>query len=133
LRDALDLPITTQGMLYPGCSGVTDEMLALALSEIQSISDDELLRNSDVWQAWVTKKHSEDVENINKFFTNLLEIAEEYYDCDEGLREQFLANHPSLNNLLEQLPQKNLNYLELCREIDQKRKDTIAALGGNAS
>src|SRR5690606_28554498 len=59
LKNDLQLPISTQTMLYPGVSGVTQAMLAAAKDEILAISDEELLATSKHWQNYVKLHHEQ--------------------------------------------------------------------------
>ena len=74
LKEALDLPITTYGMLYPGMSGVTDEMLAEAATTLEAISDEDLLSMSEHWRAHLQKQgHRTRFEEIDAKFSDALE------------------------------------------------------------
>jgi hypothetical protein len=56
LKEALCLPITTEGMLYPAMAGVTEAMLLAAKSEIEALSKLDLLAGSDLWRARLEKE-----------------------------------------------------------------------------
>jgi hypothetical protein len=69
LNDILDLPISTQHMLYPRLSGVTREMLYTAMAEIGNISDLDLLSMSEIWRKYLKKTHAADFDKIDEEFT----------------------------------------------------------------
>ena len=79
LTEELDLPISTEGMLYQAMSGVTQTMLKDAYTKIASLSDEDLLSQSEHWRAYLEKKHADAISEINEKFTELLEVAGEYY------------------------------------------------------
>ena len=129
LRERLNLPISTQGMLYPACSGVDEEMLGSITALVESFSDDTLLANSSIWQKWQQEHQQSEVDRITDHYRKLLEQAEELYDSDD--RQKYLANHKDLAEVLQPIDQSNNTYDEACRLIMQARRAAISRIGGN--
>ncbi len=131
LRDALDLPISTQNMLYPGVSGVTEEMLEAAKSEIEALSDEELLASSHHWQAYVQNRHKDPVENITNDYGNLLADFGDYIDLEnEDEKNRFLEENQNLADLIGQALSLEIpiEYFAMTEFIAQKRQEAIASL-----
>ena len=79
LTKQLDLPISTEGMLYQAMSGVTQTMLRDARTKIASLTNEDLLSQSEHWRVYLEKKHAGAISKINEKFSDLLEVAGEYY------------------------------------------------------
>ena len=58
LTKQLDLPISTEGMLYQAMSGVTQTMLKDAYTKIASLTNEDLLSQSEHWRVYLEKKHA---------------------------------------------------------------------------
>ncbi len=127
LKNDLNLPITTEGMLYAGMSGVTEEMLANARHLIQTISDEELLRESPHWEQHQREEHSAQTESINNQYGIILEHLETYFhlDSDEN-RTTFLTDHPEIRNYLA------TNYPASAAKVLLARTAAIARIGSDA-
>lgn len=129
LREKLDLPISTEGMLYPACSGVTQQMLDDACSFLGKISDRELLEKSDLWQAWMQKKHQHVVDEINERYAEILSDAEEYFRIEKEKRLEFLRGHESLAAILREYGDTITEYTSAAKKINEKRMIVIAQMG----
>ena len=135
LRDPLELPITTQGMLYPAMAGVDQDELDLMHARILSIPDRDLLAASDFWQARIQKNNRGFVERINEKYVNMLENAEEYFILDEKERVEFLKKpeHQELAAILRELRARDpdhYNYPRVADEIQLRRNLQIFAEAG---
>jgi hypothetical protein len=132
LRDKLDLPITTQGMLYPRMSGVTESMLKEAEEKIKSISDGDLLARSNFWQIWNIKKNRTRANEITEKYAEILEMTQEYYDKDPQERAAFLeqnANQTLAQELKRILEDRHItDYSTAAAGIDLARKSAIARI-----
>jgi hypothetical protein len=121
LKDALKLPITTQNMLYPGCSGVTSGMLAEAKGKIESLTELELLERSDYWKDRMKEMYSKKTNEIQEYYTDLLEHASQYLDSDN--REEYLLQFPKVAEFLNRAQEKGVavEYTALCNFIAAER------------
>jgi len=128
LTRALDLPISTHGMLYQAMSGVTQNMLTKARKEIAALNDKDLLSRSEHWRTYLAKKHANAVSAIDERFNKLLDDAEEYYRMENPSEKQsFLETHADLAQILKN--SKDItNYLSACNSISHQRKAAIIAL-----
>lgn len=123
LKDALHLPITTQGMLYPDCSGVTPQMLDEAANAMRRISNEELLASSSYWQEYAKRQNLEAAEQINAKFSQLLEDLEEHFNSG--------AASDNLREILIQAQEKGIaaEYTAMARFLAALREQEIARLG----
>jgi len=128
LKDDLNLPISTKGMLYPRISGVTPEMLEEAKTTISAISKEDLLAGSSYWLEYVERQNPEKVAQINESYNDLLNDLEEYFDSNT--KEDFLIKNPSLSNLLDKAKGKEIifEYSALAKFIDQERQREISQI-----
>ncbi len=102
LREILNLPITTERMLYQGMSGVTEEMLTEAEAIIKSYdSYDEILLCSKYWQERQRKLHAAQAEKVHETYANLQQATLDYFDLPMNERAQFLEKHPQLCQFVE--------------------------------
>ena len=124
LRDSLHLPITTRGMLYPGASGVDQEMLDEITALVESFSDDAILANSPIWQNRQQEKHSLEIEKIEGYYQDLLVQADEFRLSPDRLK--YLETHKDLARFL---PQGPFVYDKMCNLIGQEREVAIARTG----
>ena len=131
LQGALDLPISTQGMLYPGMSGVTPEMLIAAKQLVMDVSDKELLDRSEPWQIRMSHRHKEAALNVNEKFCELLKTAKKYYKLPTENRQSWLIDHPQLNEIV--LDTEIKNYLDASNAIMRAQEIALAHLGGSDS
>jgi len=128
LTRALDLPISTHGMLYQAMSGVNQNMLTKACKEIAALSDKDLLSRSEHWRAYLAKKHANAVSAIDERFNKLLDDAEEYYRIENPSEKQsFLETHADLAQVLKNAKDIT-SYLSACNSISHQRKAAIIAL-----
>lgn len=132
LRGSLRLPISTQNMLYPRCSGVTPEMLIEAERAICAMSDEDLLANSFHWQAYIEKQRPDDVARINARYIGLESNLQEYCAADD--KEDFLRRNPDVNAFLERAgrPHEYRRLSDFClresrREIARLLQPSTAA------
>jgi Leucine-rich repeat (LRR) protein len=129
LTEQLDLPISTQGMLYQAISGVNQTMLNDARTKIASLSDNDLLSQSEHWRVYLAKKHADAISKINEKFGDLLEVAEEYYGIEDSAEKQaFLEAHADLAQLLKNNTDI-IDYVSACNFINHQREAAITALG----
>jgi hypothetical protein len=130
LKEALNLPISTNKMLYPGMSGVTDEMLGVAEATMLALSDEELLAKSDYWQTQMEQEHPEAVQEIKDHYSILSEQLLEYDHSEE--KAIFLAEHPDLKNFLDRATAKGvvIEYNSLARFCSEERALKIASIDG---
>ncbi len=129
LTGALDLPISTNGMLYQAMSGVNQTMLKTARDKIAALSDKDLLSRSEHWSVYLAKKHADAVSAINQKFTNLLDAVEEYYGLENPSEKQsFLETHTDLAQFLKSAKDIT-DYLSACNSISRQRTAAITALG----
>ena len=129
LRERLNLPISTQGMLYPRCSGVNKEMLDDITALVESFSDEALLARSPLWQEWQQKHQQPEVDRITAHYSELLEQAEELDKAED--RQEYLRAHNDLAKVLRPLGQP-YNYADACQLIMQARESAIASIGKNS-
>jgi Leucine-rich repeat (LRR) protein len=139
LTKPLNLPISTKGMLYQAMSGVSQTMLDDARTKIASLSDEDLISQSEHWRVYLTKKHADVILKIDEKFNNLLEVAGEYYDIygidDNEIssqRRSFLKTHPDLAQLLKDAAGIN-NFLGISNFINRQRDAAITALGSGSA
>lgn len=128
LKEKLDLPITTQGMLYPGCSGVRPEMLLDAENYINAMTDEDLLAKSDYWQTYIKKHMSENpIDSINEKYGDLLEQAEKYFNAED--KPTFLNDNESFKELFDRASEgAKGNYNTFSLFLSEERKKEIAKL-----
>ena len=129
LRERLNLPISTQGMLYPGCSGVNEEMLNDITAQVESFSDEALLARSSIWQEWQQKHHQPEVDRITAHYSELLEQAEELDKAED--HQEYLKVHNDLAKVLQPLGQP-YNYADACQLIMHAREKAIASIDKNS-
>ena len=133
LRDALNFPITTQGMLFPGSSLIfnaeTQEynqvLLAHAREDILAYSDQFLLEKSQHWQAYITKHFPEQVEKIKTKYAEWQEQLQEYYGADEEEQAKLKVSYKK--NEFHELLGKN--YPAASESIRESQDREIAELG----
>ena len=129
LQKLLGLPISTQQMLYPACSGVTREMLDEMHARILSISEDALLAESPIWQNWQQKKHQERIEEITTHYMGLLGQTEALYNLKPEERANALTQNAELNSILRPLfadEHASNNYDKAAQLIARAREFAIA-------
>jgi len=145
------LPITTEGMLYPDLAGVTAEDLEDAHATILSLSDDELLARSDIWQERIRKaRNPDDVAAINTDFGNLATAALVYISekmtlaSMDGLFKKYNGENTEETYALEEiarlkaiiagLPEESQTDPREVMGVIQKMKDeAISRLGACAA
>ena len=134
LKDALSLPVSTKNMLYPGVSGVSDEMLIEAQDAINSISDEELLKTSPRWQKHLTIRYKEETDRVTDQFGDLLERCEQYFMHPKD-QKGYLKENPDLSTLLQKAYSSGflMDYASVARFINQEREAAIADLGRPSS
>ncbi len=131
LKNRLNLPITTNDMLYPACSQVTKQMLEEAYKTINSFSEKQLLQRSNFWQNYQTKNKQTETANIHEKYTNILELTEEYFQKDTVQQRQDFLNDPAdclkkeLKDLIDQNPSAT-DYVSMAQVIQQKRAEAIS-------
>ena len=131
LRDALQLPITTQGMLYPAMAAVTDVMLFDAEKSIREPSDTQLLEQSEHWQQRMSLQNKEGAQAVNEKFVALLAAAQDYYDLAENERAKWIetCNNPELKKIVSDPNIKN--FVDASKAIMQAQERALAHLGGS--
>ena len=118
---------------------------------ILSLSDDELLARSGIWQERIRKARNEDeVAAINTDFGNLTAVALEYIDgrmtlaSMEDLFEKFNKNNPDeayspeqiarLKTIIASLSEESwVDSTEIMRAIQKMRDEAIGRLGACAA
>ena len=103
-REALDLPIQQQGMLYEGAAGLNETLYTEALKVIQGYNDSQLLELSSDWQDRILQLQTSSIEALTETYSDLYEKAAEYYDIpieNVADRKTFLTNHPALQNIIQ--------------------------------
>jgi Leucine-rich repeat (LRR) protein len=133
LKESLNLPISTEDMLYPGMSGVTPDMIKEAIQEIGSLSEEQLLARSDYWQAYMRKGHGESVEEINSRYTDLLAELEEYfknYVNSKAEQGSYLDEHPTLKAFLARAEAQGFpfEYTAMAKFLGREREAEISRL-----
>jgi Leucine-rich repeat (LRR) protein len=133
LTEQLDLPISTRGMLYQAMSGVNQTMLRDARKKIASLSDEDLLSRSEHWRVYLAKKHADATLKINEKFSDLLEVAEDYYGIEDSAEKQaFLEAHADLAQFLKSTTDI-IDYVTACSFINRQRDAAITALGSEST
>jgi Leucine-rich repeat (LRR) protein len=133
LTEQLDLPISTKGMLYQMISGVNQTMLDDARTKIASLSNEDLLSQSEHWRVYLAKKHADAISKINEKFSDRLEVTEEYYGIEDSAEKQaFLETHADLAQLLKSNTDI-IDYLSACNFINRQREAAITALGSEST
>ena len=124
LKDRLNLPISTQEMMYQRYSGVSSEMLEDITARVESFSEEALLANSPIWQNLQQEKHSLEIEKIESYYQDLLVQADEFRLSPD--RPKYLENHKDLAKFL---PKGPFVYDKMCNLIGQEREEAIAGIG----
>jgi hypothetical protein len=131
LKDALKLPVSTQGMLYPRTAQISGQEVAQAknyvLDKTSSLEQIvQILTSSKFWQDRIKEEHKEEFDKINgKFSGEITEIFE-----DESLiQSEQMRRIGELSS--EQKNQTDRLVLELTEQVAQ---GTLLALAsGNAT
>jgi len=133
LRDRLALPITTQGMLYPGMSGVDEDMLDEAEGLVISFSNAQLLEQSEHWQSRQKALYAMEARAVNEKFGAMLVDIEEYYDLSQAERVDWLLKHtdPELHAILGD--KAITHYDAAARAVMWAQECAIARLGTQSS
>jgi hypothetical protein len=133
LKHSLDLPISTEGMLYSRLSGVTEDMIQRAEKAIGSLSEEQLLSQSGYWQAYIQKGHKDSADQITKYYTDLLADLEEYFQEHANSKAEqgtYLEEHPALESFLTKAKAQHIafEYTALARFLGQERERAISRL-----
>jgi Leucine-rich repeat (LRR) protein len=139
LREKLDLPISTQTMLYRGMSGlpqyddqVIDEAHAVMLSYMQP-GNETLLMHSKHWKERVKSQNQLTALAIQEKYTDMLSLAEEFYQLStEEDRTQWLAKNSSaeLHAILSHAEQGK-NYHATSEAIGNALQTALDSLSDN--
>ncbi len=125
LRERLNLPISTEHMLYQNLSRVTTEMVVEAKNKIEAMTEIQVLAYSPHWLAKMRESYAKEHAKIEEEFWQLFEQAREYFG--PGKNGALLEGNDQLANLIQSAPLKE--YTTVARVISDKRNEEIARLG----
>ncbi|MBX9745022.1 MAG: hypothetical protein K2X08_07440 [Chlamydiales bacterium] len=131
LKNDLHLPISTLNMLYPGASGVSEEMINMARAEISALSDETLLATSPRWQERMKQFHAHQVEEITNHYGELLNDLEDYLALEPREdKDLYLKQKPDLARLIDKAMSLNISieYSAMADFIDKERQKAIGEL-----
>jgi C-terminal novel E3 ligase, LRR-interacting len=113
LKKTLDLPVATEGMLYPAMAGITDNELAVAAKRALDRTSSpeqilEILISSEHWTEKLVQEHPEEFMKIDR------ELNAEIENVSEN------------NTLTEQAKKDQIDKIQKLRET--RRKELVAQL-----
>jgi hypothetical protein len=113
LKSALNLPVATEGMLYPGMSGITNEELEIAtkLALDQTSSADQILEILTSSEHWIEKLKQEHGEEFKKIDAQVNLELEQLFE-DTTLQQQVVTDRTN-----EITAQRNAKIKELVIQL----------------